>query len=117
MNLPLARIAGEGGTHRLGDGRVRGASPDALRAPSPISGLRPDPPSPAMRTRDKAPSSLPHLRRLFTQGEFLDLAGRGLGQRAEDDMFRRLVMREAVAAPGDDIGRIGGSSLLQRHES
>src|SRR5258708_7985618 len=40
---------------------------------------------------------------LVAQYEFLDLAGRGLGQGAEDDRLRRLEMGEIGAAPSDHL--------------
>ena len=48
--------------------------------------------------------TLPRAR-LVAQHEFLDLAGRGLGQRAEHHRPRRLVMRHVLAAEGDDRRR------------
>jgi hypothetical protein len=41
--------------------------------------------------------------RALAHHELLDLAGRGLGQRAKNDAAWRLVMREVVAAEGDDL--------------
>ena len=58
---------------------------------------RPDQP------RDPEHSRL-HLLRFLAQRVFLDLAGRGFRQGAEDDAARRLVVREIGAAPGDDVG-------------
>lgn len=40
----------------------------------------------------------------FTQDKFLNLAGRGLGQLAEDDGLRHFVARQMLTAVGDDIG-------------
>ena len=42
------------------------------------------------------------LLRALAQLELLDLAGRGLGQRAEHDPARRLEVGQPLAAPGDD---------------
>src|SRR5438876_12366548 len=42
--------------------------------------------------------------RALAKDIFLDLAGRGLRQWAEDDRSRRLEMRQMFAAPGDDVG-------------
>ncbi len=47
---------------------------------------------------------------------FLDLACRGLGQRAEDDPLRGLIMREAVAAVRDQLGLCHLHAGLQFHE-
>ena len=41
---------------------------------------------------------------LLAQGEFLDLAGRRLGQGPEDHGSRRLEVGEVVTAKGDDVG-------------
>src|SRR4029077_6078923 len=54
----------------------------------------------------------------LAQLEFLDLARRGLRQRAKDNRSRHLVMREVGAAPRDYIrGRDRTGILLERHES
>src|SRR5256885_8621068 len=39
----------------------------------------------------------------LAQFVFLDLAGRGLGQRSENYRPRHFVMRQVGAAPGDDV--------------
>src|SRR4051794_36268718 len=55
--------------------------------------------------------------RLLTQRVFLDFPGRGLRQRAEYDMARRLVVREIGAAPGDDVSGADLACIgLQRDE-
>src|SRR3546814_12790404 len=51
--------------------------------------------------------------RLLAQDELLDLAGGGLGQRAEDHFLRRLEAGEALAAEGDELGLVGLLAGLQ----
>src|SRR5208283_3356656 len=48
---------------------------------------------------------LAELPGALAQGELLDLAGRRLGDLGENDRARALVMREALAAPGDEFLR------------
>src|SRR3546814_11446395 len=54
--------------------------------------------------------------RLLAQDELLDLAGGGLGQRAEDHFLRRLEAGEALAAEGDELGLVGLLAGLQLDE-
>src|SRR6267378_2793409 len=49
----------------------------------------------------------------LAQHEFLDLAGRGLRQGAEDDMPRRLEAGHVLAAEGDDGGFEHGRVTVQ----
>src|SRR3546814_1559616 len=54
--------------------------------------------------------------RLIAQDEFLDLAGRGLGQRAEGDALRAFVAGHVVAAEVDDFLLGDRRAILHRHE-
>src|SRR6266568_8702177 len=53
----------------------------------------------------------------LAEHELLDLAGRRLRQRAENDRARRLEVREMLATPGDklDLGDVR-SIRLEQHE-
>src|SRR2546430_8561102 len=53
----------------------------------------------------------------FTQNELLDLAGRCLRQRTEDDRARRLEVREMLATPGNQL-ELGDARRvrLEQHE-
>ena len=48
---------------------------------------------------------LPHTLRHLAQLEFLDLAGRGLGQFGEHDVARAFVARQVLAAIRDQLRR------------
>src|SRR5690242_20615218 len=61
----------------------------------------------------EATSIVSALLRALPQHEFLDLAGRGLWQRAEQHGPRRLIMREVLAAEGDDFLGSGVRFRLQ----
>src|ERR1051326_3695065 len=63
---------------------------------------------------DKNPSA--ERLRLAAEYEFLDLAGGGLGERAEDHGPRHLEARESLAAEGDHLIRGGLPPRLQGHE-
>src|SRR5260370_905984 len=54
--------------------------------------------------------------RALAQHEFLDFPGRRLRQRPEDDVARRLEMRQMLAAEGDDLGGGGGGTGFQGDE-
>jgi hypothetical protein len=56
------------------------------------------------------------LLRALAQREFLDLAGGGFWERAEDHSSRRLEMGEVGAAEGDDVFRRGFGFGLQGHK-
>src|SRR5881227_883847 len=53
----------------------------------------------------------------LAEHELLDLAGRGLRQRTEDDRARRLEVREMLATPGDQL-ELGDARRvrLEQHE-
>src|SRR5258707_8187411 len=66
---------------------------------------------------EASPAASTHRLRALAQHEFLDLAGRGFRQWAEDDVARRLETRHALAAEGNDLRRLGSRAVLQRNES
>src|SRR4051812_2582784 len=52
----------------------------------------------------------------LAQDEFLNLPGRGLRQRPEYNVVRRLEMGQALAAERDDVGGIGMGAVLEHHK-
>ena len=59
----------------------------------------------------KPPRNLSLPLRAFAQHEFLDFAGRGFRQRAEDDLPRHLEMRQVLAAEGDDLADMAAADI------